>query len=162
MIVDSLLQPLASMVAKKIRDISVRAPRKLVHIFHILQALNTRFSSDLPCSSPTFVEEYFTCPCKCISCGVRCCLSVNHTSNNVGHKAEYVGSNGVSASPCRYEPSLQNKLYFCKVSKKLLTKQIFWIPTDVATMRVLILCGSHVVHENVVYLLRISVQSIVK
>ncbi|CAH8453903.1 unnamed protein product [Schistosoma bovis] len=108
-------QPLASMVAKKIRDISVRAPRKLVHIFHILQALNTRFSSDLPCSSPTFVEEYFTCPCKCISCGVRCCLSVNHTSNNVGHKAEYVGSNGVSASPCRYEPSLQNKLYFCKL-----------------------------------------------
>ncbi|XP_018648886.1 putative zinc finger protein [Schistosoma mansoni] len=108
-------QPLASMVAKKIRDISVRAPRKLVHIFHILQALNTRFSSDLPCSSPTFVEEYFTCPCKCISCGVRCCLSVNHTSNNVGHKAEYVGSNGVSTSPCRYEPTLQNKLYFCKL-----------------------------------------------
>ncbi|KAH8851336.1 Zinc finger FYVE domain-containing protein 1 [Schistosoma japonicum] len=108
-------QPLASMVAKKIRDISVRAPRKLVHIFHILQALNTRFSSDLPCSSPTFVEEYFTCPCKCTSCGVRCCLSVNHTSNNVGHMAEFLDSSGISATPCRYDPTLQNKLYYCKL-----------------------------------------------
>ncbi|CAH8447344.1 unnamed protein product [Heterobilharzia americana] len=107
--------PLASMVAKKIRDISVRAPRKLVHIFHILQALNTRFSSDLPCSSPTFVEEYFTCPCKCTSCGVRCCLSVNHTSNNVSHMAEFLDSNGINTTPCRYDPALQNKLYFCKL-----------------------------------------------
>nr|CAH8828311.1 unnamed protein product [Trichobilharzia regenti] len=108
-------QPLASMVAKRIRDISVRAPRKLIHIFHILQALNTRFSSDLPCSSPTFVEEYFTCPCKCTSCGVRCCLSVNHTSNNVAHKAECLDSSGINITPCRYDPTLQNKLYFCKL-----------------------------------------------
>ncbi|VDQ05084.1 unnamed protein product [Trichobilharzia regenti] len=111
------MSALTSMVAKRIRDISVRAPRKLIHIFHILQALNTRFSSDLPCSSPTFVEEYFTCPCKCTSCGVRCCLSVNHTSNNVAHKAECLDSSGINITPCRYDPTLQNKLYFCKVSK---------------------------------------------
>ncbi|VDQ01651.1 unnamed protein product [Trichobilharzia regenti] len=77
--------------------------------------LNTRLSSDLPCSSPTFVEEYFTCPCKCTSCGVRCCLSVNHTSNNVAHKAECLDSSGINTTPCRYDPTLQNKLYFCKL-----------------------------------------------
>lgn len=110
-------QPLASRIADLVRDTSIRAPRKLIHIFHILQALNTRFSTDLPATTQTFVDEYFTCPAKCTSCGARCHLGVNHLIDGINHSPAPLDKMNPSKGlvNCRYDPVLQNKLYFCKM-----------------------------------------------
>ncbi|KAF7232569.1 hypothetical protein EG68_07678 [Paragonimus skrjabini miyazakii] len=74
-------KPLSLLTSKLLKDNSVRAPRKVEHVFCSLHLLNTRFATDIPATGQyTFVEEYFTCPVTCDSCSARCCLSVGHTT----------------------------------------------------------------------------------
>ncbi|KAG5447571.1 Zinc finger FYVE domain-containing protein 1 [Clonorchis sinensis] len=105
-------------IARLLKDNSIRAPRKLEHIFYSLQSLNAQFAGSIrPNGQYTFVEEYFTCPVQCDVCSIRCCLGVGHTKQP--HQASMPTSADGSerkANPvgCRYDPSLKNKLYYCK------------------------------------------------
>ncbi|KAF5400603.1 hypothetical protein PHET_06175 [Paragonimus heterotremus] len=109
-------KPLSLLTSKLLKDNSVRAPRKVEHVFCSLHLLNTRFATDIPATGQyTFVEEYFTCPVTCDSCSARCCLSVGHTTGR--HQARLpASSDQPSDTPtgCRYDPSLENKVYYCK------------------------------------------------
>ncbi|CAL8071964.1 unnamed protein product [Calicophoron daubneyi] len=112
-------KPLASLIRKLLMDNSVRAPRKLQHIFIGLQSLNARFATDIPAADQhTFVDEYFTCPVTCDSCSVRCCLGVGHDLNEQGHTASIpypqAGAKPAPAVGCQYNPKLKNKVYYCK------------------------------------------------
>ncbi|VEL09343.1 unnamed protein product [Protopolystoma xenopodis] len=141
-----MLDPLKQLVDKLTHDNSVRAPRRLAHIFTCLAALNRRFSTDIPSDigGITFVQEYFTCLATCLSCRTRCCLGINHISDGVPHQAmphesSYYSAhnlaNGsieqtsgrssagntatnpcIETPGCLYDSRLQNKIYYCNVS----------------------------------------------
>ncbi len=106
------------------QDTTVRSPRLLTHIFRAFASLNDHFACDLPTpeSAVTFVQEFFTCPAKCTVCGARCRLGVNHTAEEgVPHESK-VGDRG--ADGCQYSPTLQNKVYYCKVGSRFAESQI--------------------------------------
>lgn len=103
-------KPLATMVADLAKDTSIRAPRRVSAIHSMLEALNRRFSDQLPTvQGTTFVEEYFTCPIKCRSCQARCRRSTNHVADGLPHETAGQGM----PSGCLYDATLQNKAYFC-------------------------------------------------
>ncbi|BHF72568.1 Zinc finger FYVE domain-containing protein 1 [Sparganum proliferum] len=97
-------------VESLMQDTTVRVPRRLSHIFQVLASLNEHFATELPATSAnTFVQEYFTCPAKCTSCQARCRLGVNHLREGLPHESRTEMGDG-----CQYNPSLQNKVYYCK------------------------------------------------
>lgn len=95
-------------------ETSVRAPRRLEHIFRALLGLSQHFANDLPdaaataATTLTFVQEYFTCPARCTVCHARCELGVNHTGVPHQSRTRDLGDG------CEYSPLLQNKIYYCK------------------------------------------------
>uniref|UniRef100_A0A0V0J6T0 FYVE-type domain-containing protein n=2 Tax=Schistocephalus solidus TaxID=70667 RepID=A0A0V0J6T0_SCHSO len=97
-------------VESLMKDTTVRVPRRLSHIFQVLASLNEHFATEIPATSATtFVQEYFTCPAKCTSCQARCRLGVNHLREGLPHECRTE-----MGDACQYNPSLQNKVYYCK------------------------------------------------
>ena len=61
---------LARTVRDLLRNSSVRPPRKLSSIFHVLKVLNDKFNGTITKNQVnTFADEYFTCSAVCLSCG---------------------------------------------------------------------------------------------
>ncbi|VDL93821.1 unnamed protein product [Schistocephalus solidus] len=105
-------QTLVRTVESLMKDTTVRVPRRLSHIFQVLASLNEHFATEIPATSATtFVQEYFTCPAKCTSCQARCRLGVNHLREGLPHECRTE-----MGDACQYNPSLQNKVYYCKAS----------------------------------------------
>nr|CDS29742.1 double strand break repair protein MRE11A [Hymenolepis microstoma] len=110
-------EPFVRVVDELMAETSVRAPRQLEHIFRAMMGLSTHFATDLPdaaetaSTTPTFVEEYFTCPAKCTICGARCQLGVAHAPStpHFSRPREESLDDG-----CQYSIEQQNKMYFCK------------------------------------------------
>ncbi|KAL5108659.1 Zinc finger FYVE domain-containing protein 1 [Taenia crassiceps] len=106
--------PFVRVADELMSETSVRAPRRLEHIFRALLGLSRHFANDLPdaaataATSLTFVEEYFTCPARCTVCHARCELGVNHTGTPHQSRTRDLGDG------CEYSPLLQNKIYYCK------------------------------------------------
>ncbi|KAL3313724.1 Zinc finger FYVE domain-containing protein 1 [Cichlidogyrus casuarinus] len=80
-------KPLVRLVAELIKDNLRRSARRLDFVFKTLVELNRNFSTDLPAKDAfTFVEEYFTCPARCICCQKRCFLSLGHVAEGLDHR----------------------------------------------------------------------------
>jgi hypothetical protein len=61
---------LAQRVRELLRNNSVRQPRKLSSIYHVLKVLNDKFNGTITRNQiSTFADEYFTCSSICLSCG---------------------------------------------------------------------------------------------
>lgn len=61
---------LAQTVRNLLTNNSVRPPRKLSSVYHVLKVLNDKFNGVItPHSVRTFADEYFTCNAHCLSCG---------------------------------------------------------------------------------------------
>ena len=61
---------LAQRVRDLLRNNSVRQPRKLSSIYHVLKVLNDKFNGTITRNQiSTFADEYFTCSSICLSCG---------------------------------------------------------------------------------------------
>jgi zinc finger FYVE domain-containing protein 1 len=61
---------LAQTVRDLLRNNSVRPPRKLSSIYHVLKVLNDKFNGVITKNQiSTFADEYFTCSSICLSCG---------------------------------------------------------------------------------------------
>jgi hypothetical protein len=61
---------LAQSVRILLRNNSVRPPRKLSSIYHVLKVLNDKFNGVINKNQVnTFADEYFTCSAICLSCG---------------------------------------------------------------------------------------------
>ncbi|VUZ48153.1 unnamed protein product [Hymenolepis diminuta] len=110
-------EPFVRVVDELMAETSVRAPRQLEHIFRAMMGLSTHFATELPdaaeiaATTPTFVEEYFTCPAKCTICEARCQLGVAHGPSTPHFSRPR--KDGLDDG-CQYSNEQQNKMYFCK------------------------------------------------
>jgi zinc finger FYVE domain-containing protein 1 len=69
-IVSTDFTKLAQTVRDLLRNNSVRPPRKLSSIYHVLKVLNDKFNGVITKNQiSTFADEYFTCSSICLSCG---------------------------------------------------------------------------------------------
>jgi hypothetical protein len=101
---------LARTVRELLRNNSVRPPRKLSSIYHVLNVLNDKFNGTITKNqTSTFADEYFTCSAMCLSCGKRCQNSINHLKDSILHS---------NSEKCHYDHQYDNKVYVCKVSDK--------------------------------------------
>ena len=126
---------LAQTVRDLLRNNSVRPPRKLSSIYHVLKVLNDKFNGVITKNQiSTFADEYFTCSSICLSCGYfyflritkfyihsffhlffflqirkRCQNSINHLKDGILH-----GNN----EKCHYDHQYDNKVYVCRVIDK--------------------------------------------
>ena len=102
---------LALGVRDLLRNNSVRQPRKLSSIYHVLKVLNDKFNGKIVRNQmSTFADEYFTCTAVCLSCGKRCQNSINHLKDSILHE---------SSEKCQYDHQYDNKVYVCKVNNKV-------------------------------------------
>lgn len=97
---------LVAAVKRHLNDVTVRLPRSPNVVFQALQTLNGKFSGDIENTvASTFPDQYFTCSCKCVSCGVRCQNSMNHGNDNIPHFAD---------TKCKYQHQFDNHIFTCK------------------------------------------------
>jgi zinc finger FYVE domain-containing protein 1 len=115
---------LAQTVRDLLRNNSVRPPRKLSSIYHVLKVLNDKFNGIITKNQiSTFADEYFTCSSICLSCGKRCQNSINHLKDGVLH-----GNN----EKCHYDHQYDNKVYVCRLCHES-GKETVVIPKTSAT-----------------------------
>ncbi|KAK3597426.1 hypothetical protein CHS0354_040164 [Potamilus streckersoni] len=95
-------------VQELLNNNSIRAPRKPEVVYRTLQALNEKFSGEIEKSAyDTFPDQYFTCRAKCLSCGVRCCRSMNHEADEINHEAN-------KDDKCQFQHQYENQVFNCK------------------------------------------------
>ncbi|XP_062895121.1 zinc finger FYVE domain-containing protein 1 [Mobula hypostoma] len=96
-------------VEQQLNNNTTRSPRPPGIIFKALKALSERFcgeiADDRMAYSCFFPDEYFTCSCTCLSCGVGCKNSMNHAKDGIRHEAQ---------SRCSYSHQYDNRVYTCK------------------------------------------------
>ncbi|XP_063061573.1 zinc finger FYVE domain-containing protein 1 [Engraulis encrasicolus] len=96
-------------VRHQVRNMATRAPRQPTIVFRALQALSERFCGDISDDKINiysfFPDEYFTCPCVCLSCNVRCKMGMNHQKDGIHHSADGL---------CQYAHQYNNKVLICK------------------------------------------------
>lgn len=115
---------LALRVRELLRNNSVRQPRKLSSIFHVLKVLNDKFNGTINKNQiSTFADEYFTCSSICLSCGKRCQNSINHIKDGILHE---------NTEKCHYDHQYDNKVYVCKQCHEA-GKETVVIPKTAAT-----------------------------
>ncbi|XP_064408780.1 zinc finger FYVE domain-containing protein 1 [Latimeria chalumnae] len=100
---------LQAVVKQQVQDTSTRSPRSPAVVYNALKALSDRFCGEIPdekiAISNFFPDEYFTCSCACLSCGVRCGNRMNHLKDNVPHMA---------GGLCQFAHQYSNKVLICK------------------------------------------------
>ncbi|XP_078419036.1 zinc finger FYVE domain-containing protein 1 isoform X1 [Cetorhinus maximus] len=96
-------------IEQQLNNNTTRSPRPPAIIFKALKALSERFSGEIAddqmAHSCFFPDEYFTCSCTCLSCGIGCKNSMNHAKDGVPHESE---------SRCSYSHQYDNRVYTCK------------------------------------------------
>uniref|UniRef100_UPI00398EE2AC zinc finger FYVE domain-containing protein 1 isoform X2 n=1 Tax=Pristiophorus japonicus TaxID=55135 RepID=UPI00398EE2AC len=96
-------------VEQQLNNNATRSPRPPAIIFKALKALSERFSGEIAddqmAHSCFFPDEYFTCSCTCLSCGIGCKNSMNHAKDGIPHEAP---------SRCSYSHQYDNRVYTCK------------------------------------------------
>lgn len=114
---------LAQTVRHLLKNNSVRPPRKLSSIYHVLKVLNDKFNGVITKNQvSTFADEYFTCNAHCLSCGKRCQNSINHLKDGILHE---------SCEKCHYHHQFDNKVYVCKLCHEA-GKEVIVIPRTAA------------------------------
>lgn len=97
-------EKITSAILKHIQDTAVRSPRSPNVVYQALKVLNNRFSGTITANlPPTFPDEYFTCPERCLSCDARCVHTMNHTEKQ-HHRAD---------SMCKYQHQFDNRVFLC-------------------------------------------------
>ncbi|XP_043554299.1 zinc finger FYVE domain-containing protein 1 isoform X6 [Chiloscyllium plagiosum] len=96
-------------IEQQLNNNATRSPRPPGIIFKALKALSDRFSGEIAddqmAHSCFFPDEYFTCSCTCLSCGIGCKNSMNHAKDGIPHESE---------SRCSYSHQYDNRVYTCK------------------------------------------------
>ncbi|XP_078262257.1 zinc finger FYVE domain-containing protein 1 isoform X2 [Rhinoraja longicauda] len=96
-------------VEQQLNNNTTRSPRPPGIIFKALKALSERFCGEIAddriAYSCFFPDEYFTCSCTCLSCGVGCKNSMNHAKDGIPHDSQ---------SRCSYSHQYDNRVYTCK------------------------------------------------
>ncbi|XP_059505367.1 zinc finger FYVE domain-containing protein 1 isoform X2 [Stegostoma tigrinum] len=96
-------------VEQQLNNNATRSPRPPGIIFKALKALSDRFNGEIAddqmAHSCFFPDEYFTCSCTCLSCGIGCKNSMNHAKDGIPHESE---------SRCSYSHQYDNRVYTCK------------------------------------------------
>jgi zinc finger FYVE domain-containing protein 1 len=124
MIASTDFTKLAQAVRDLLRNNSVRPPRKLTSIYHVLKVLNDKFNGNINKNQiNTFADEYFTCSALCLSCGKRCQNSINHLKDGVLHG---------NSEKCHYDHQYDNKVYVCKLCHEA-GKEVVVIPKTAAS-----------------------------
>lgn len=115
---------LAQTVRDLLRNSSVRPPRKLSSIYHVLKVLNDKFNGTIVKNqTSTFADEYFTCSSVCLSCGKRCQNSINHLKDSILHS---------NSDKCHYDHQYDNKVYVCRLCHES-GKEVIVIPKTAAS-----------------------------
>ncbi|XP_039624056.1 zinc finger FYVE domain-containing protein 1 [Polypterus senegalus] len=93
----------------QVKNTTTRSPRHPSIVFSALKALSERFCGEIPDERLNlysfFPDEYFTCSCVCLSCGVRCKNGMNHLKDHIPHVADGL---------CQYTHQFNNKVLICK------------------------------------------------
>lgn len=97
---------LREVIRAELNNTSVRSARQTDIVYQALKVLNDKFSGELVDSQPmVFLDEYFTCASKCLSCERRCEASMGHQKDGQPHLCQ---------ERCCYQAQFNNVLYTCK------------------------------------------------
>ncbi|XP_014219766.1 zinc finger FYVE domain-containing protein 1 [Copidosoma floridanum] len=89
-------------IKQELRNTTVRSARTPDIVYLTLKNLNDKFSGNIDQNHNVFLDQYFTCTVKCLSCESRCQKSMGHEKP---HLCE---------TKCRFQHQYQNQKYTCK------------------------------------------------
>lgn len=75
-------------IKNEISNTTVRSARTPDIVYLTLKNLNDKFSGNIEHDTNVFLDQYFTCTVKCLSCGSRCQNSMGHCYDKKPHACD--------------------------------------------------------------------------